>query len=268
MRTKITLFLIFILITAQTYNNLNFQNPIKTFTIDKALDEISGITISGSGEIFCHNDESGIIFQLDKNNYTIQKKIRIGENLITDDFEDIALSDNYFYLTNSSGDIYKVEKKNPQKYYLIETGLSKKNDVEGLCYNPERNSLFLVCKGNPGIKEKGVKAVYEFNLTSSTLGSKPIFLLNVDEITVKTARKSFTPSAIYYNPTKKTYLILDSKSFTMVESDITGKILQIYLLKKEFHKQPEGLTIDKSGKILIADEAAGSNATITVYSQK
>ena len=61
-------------------------------------------------------------------------------------------------------------------------GMGADNDVEGLCYDPKNNSLLLACKGNPGKKYKGNRAVYEFSLDRKKLNKKPKFLLPVKEI--------------------------------------------------------------------------------------
>lgn len=268
MYAKIILFLIIFQNSESVLHKFNLSEPAKVFKLEKTLNEISGIIISDEEEIFCHEDENVIIYKLNKTNCKIIDKYIVGNYIKKDDIEDIEIVGNYFYLVNSSGFIYKIDKKNISKYEIIKTKLSSKNDVEGICYNSKRNSLVLICKGDSGIKDSSVKTAYEYNLKTNKFDENPILKINIKEVLELSKRKDFTPSAIRYIKEKDSYLILDSKGLSLIEINSDNKIINFKILDKSNHRQPEGLSLDLQGNLIIADEADRKKAKISVYEKK
>lgn len=268
MYAKIILFLLFFLNSDSVLNSFNFSIPFNVFDLEKEINEISGIKITDSGEIYCHEDENVIIYKLNKTNYKITDKLIVGNYIKKDDIEDIEIIDNYIYLVNSSGFIYKVDKRNTSKYEIIKTKLTIKNDVEGICYNNKRNSLVIICKGDSGIKDKLFKTAFEYNLTTNKFNETPILKINIAQVLNLSKRKNFTPSSIRYLKEKDSYLILDSNGFSIVEINSDNRITNLKTLDKKYHRQPEGLTFDLKGNLIIVDEADGKKATINLYEKK
>ncbi len=119
----------------------------------KKLDEISGLAISGDGRLFCHDDESGAIYQLDKESGNIIKTFYIGKkNGRREDFEGLAIVGETFYLITSDGYLFEFPEGADDAhvdYKKYKTGLSEDFDIEGLCYDPETRALLLACKDSP-----------------------------------------------------------------------------------------------------------------------
>jgi uncharacterized protein YjiK len=258
---------------------VNIKN---SFKLDKQLNEISGLTFNDQQKLFAHNDEKGHIYQLDLQNGEIVKKFEVGDKTVKEDFEGIAFANNMFYLVTSNGDIYEFsEGKDGEevKYEKHKTFLDADNDVEGLCYDAKNNSLLLACKGDPGKKHKGNRAIYEFRLQDKELKKDPRFLLPVKEIMKNYATDfssklgefflikddTFSPSGIEYNQAQSTFFILSFKGRMIVEISEAGTILNIYTLDPENHRQPEGITFTQDNLMIISDEAAGEKAMLTVY---
>jgi uncharacterized protein YjiK len=236
--------------------------------LKKELKEISGITFSKDGKLFCHNDEKGIIYQIDINNGKIIKKFKIGILTVNKDFEDITVVGDTFYLVTSSGDLYnfKEGKKNASvKYEVVSTGLTKRNNVEGLCYDPETNCLLLACKGYAGKGYKKYKAVYAYSLSKNKLLIKPRFLIPSDETEKFSKENKFEPSGIARHPETGHFFIIAAGGNLIVEISKTGQIIAQKRLKKKLHAQPEGIVFKSANELLISDEGQAGSARITFY---
>jgi uncharacterized protein YjiK len=270
-KTYIEIFLIVLLtnnyILPQPHlNGYNFKN-LKQFKLPSYLNEISGLAVSDDSRIFSHDDERGIVYQIDCTDGKIVKKFFIADKIPNRDFEGIAIVKDKFYLISSSGDIYefneaKNEKNSKSKIY--KTGLTVSYNIEGLCYDPETHSLLIACKGFPGKKLKGYRAVYSFNLKEKKLISEPRFLLSLKDLDKKYGMRNFSPSAIEYNSKTGTFFILSSHVKAIIEVSPDGKILNGIPLSGKIHNQPEGLTFTKEMRMLISDEGRGSHGTITM----
>ena len=73
------------------------------------LQEISGLAMTMDNRLLAHNDEKGVIYEIDYRNGLIVKAFQLADiaNPVTDDFEGIATVDDQVYLVTSSGRIYE-----------------------------------------------------------------------------------------------------------------------------------------------------------------
>lgn len=245
------------------------DSPNKHFSLDKKLNEISGLCFSNDYRLFCHNDEKAEIFQIQLKNGEIEKEFYVGDKTLKGDFEDITYVDGFFYIITSEGDIYRFrEGKNEEEmlYAYFQTPLSGENDVEGLCFDPTTNALIVACKEEPGNDLKDVRAFYSFSLQTLELKPEPSFVISLDNVTTIKDKDSFKPSGIAYNERSNTFFVISGPSLTIVEITREGKILAQKQLPEKNHRQPEGITFLKDGTLLISDEAAKKKPTLTFYS--
>lgn len=239
-----------------------------TVSLPKALGEISGLTFTHDGRLLGHNDEAGIVFEIDYKTGKEVKRFALGTFTITGDFEGIAAKGDTLFLVNSSGTIYRFRESaagTNVKYQTFKTSLSLKNDVEGLAYDSATDCLLLACKAEGG---KGIgknKAVYAFSLKTYKLEPKPRFVLPLDDILAQTGKKEFNPSAIERHPQTGNFFVLAYNGFAIVELNPAGKILGVSELKKSINPQPEGLAIANDGTLIIANEGQGKAASLTIY---
>jgi len=89
------------------------------FSLPKELKEISGLAMSSDGKLFCHNDEKGIIYQLDYKTGNIVSKFKLGWLTVQRDFEGMAIAKDIFYLVTSSGKIYSFKEGENKKNCII-----------------------------------------------------------------------------------------------------------------------------------------------------
>jgi len=227
------------------------------------LQEISGLTMTDDGRLFGHNDEKGFVYQIDYSNGNIIKKFSLGEKYEREDFESIAYAKNKFYMVSSNGDIYEFEEGSDGEsviYNILKTDLKSKYDVEGLCYDPETNSLLLACKGYPGKGFKKQKAIYSFSLDEMKLEKEPRFLINLSEI-----KKTFNPSGIERNPNTGTFFIIASNGNAIIEISKDGKLIDKKKLPPVIHEQPEGITFTPDKSLIISNEGDFTRGSIVIH---
>lgn len=238
------------------------EKPV-AISLPKDLLEISGITMTPDGRLFAQQDEKAIIYEVDMNNGSIIKRFSLGNPPRKEDFEDIAYANGKFYLLKSTGDIYEfVEGADGQnvEYKVYQTELKHSNDVEGMCYDPETNSLILACKGISGTGDYEDKAIYSFSLDSMKLNLTPRFLIKTDEL-----KKSFNPSGIERNSGTGTFFVIAANGNEIIELTKEGKIIGRHELPQTVHAQPEGITFAKDGRMLISNEGKSGKGYIVVY---
>jgi uncharacterized protein YjiK len=262
-----------------------YFSDIKRYQIelDKDLREISGLTLTQDGNLLAHHDEEGEIYQIDHTSGQILKKFKIGRKKVKADFEGIASTMDYLYMTTSSGDLYQFrEGKDGEKvkFEVFDTPLSSKNNVEGLCFNPDSNSLLLACKDNPGKGIKDKRAVYQFSLQEMQLQDVPFLLIpeegydksdsyslirKIGSFFLLPTRRKFSPSAICRHPQSGHFFILSANDPMLVEVSASGDLLGSVELDQEKHVQPEGITFLTDLSLIIVDEGAGGPAHLTCY---
>ncbi len=244
---------------------------IRQIKLENKLREISGLALSKEGKLFAHNDEEGIVFQIDTKTGKTIKSFSIGEKMVKADFEGIAIAENKFFLVTSNGYLYSFDEGENNKtvnFIKYKTNLSKRENIEGLCFDEKTNSLLLACKGpSPGYS-KHKRLIYSFNLKSFELDDKPRFIINLKELKKNYGINNFSTSGISLD--KKTgefYLLSAHEKALLILSD-TGSIISAQRLSSEIHKQPEGIEITGNGLLYISDEGRYSKGFITVYNLK
>ena len=131
----------------------DFAAGPRVVVLPKSLREISGLAVADDGRIFTHNDENSEVSQVDPATGNIVKRFHVGEKGMKGDFEGIAVVGARFFLVSSRGELYEFAEGADEAvvpYEIRKTGLNVENDVEGLCYDPETQSLLLACKEKAG----------------------------------------------------------------------------------------------------------------------
>jgi uncharacterized protein YjiK len=238
--------------------------------LSPALAEISGLALSANGHLYAHDDEQGRIYVLEGLTGKILRNFDLGRGLVREDFEGIAVVGQSVWLVTSGGTLYEFSDPGhagKAAYTTYKTALSRRNDVEGLCYDPENNELLLACKEFADTGNAGDRAVYAFSLTKKTLQPKPRFILSRKQLSKITDRKNTGFSGIERHPESGTFFLISSKGQYIVELSPDGKILGHARFPKNAHAQPEGITFLRGGELVIADEGR-KHGTLTIYHPK
>lgn len=297
---RFSLFLFSVVLTAMFFcqslfaeesmlSRYDLNNPGIRLKLAPELKEISGITVTNDDRLFVHDDEKGTVYQLDPTNGKIIKRFSIfekrwfGKDPVMEDFEDIAVAGDRFYMVTSSGVIYgfpEGEDGGAVEAVRYETFLNDLYDVEGLCYDPLSNALLLACKEYPEefslqellfSKKKSklkLKPVYSFSLKTMSLDKAPRFLLDGKALKKKSPEKKFKPSAIIRHPQSGTFFVLAAKGKLLVEISPAGAVIDAARLSRKDHPQPEGIAFTSDSVMMISNEGVTGNATMLFYSMQ
>jgi uncharacterized protein YjiK len=265
--------------------------PDQTWELPKKLVEISGLHTIDDNRLACIQDEKGNIYVFHLPTGEVELKIDFGED---GDYEGVEIVGRDAWILKSNGTLYHVEN-----YLDITTSvttkypteLKKKNDAEGLAYDPLTNSLLIACKGHPFIEEKEgkeFKALYKFDLETKSLDLEPFLLIEMD--TIKYYKNyntitelgiellayfddakgdlSFQPSGIAVHPLTNEFYILGSVGNLMMVFNRENKMLAMIKLRSKYYPQPEGLCFASDGTMYIANEGDDEEGTIMMFKPK
>ncbi len=238
----------------------DLQNPSLTINlVSEALKEISGLSPTDSAGIYLAiADERGEVFFIDGNGGgAVFNRVLFREK---GDFESVEMVDKTIWAAKSNGDLFEI--KNWQKNLEVaehKTSLKKHNDVEGLAYDPRRKSLLLACKENPdSLYPRGI---YAFNLKTKTLEESPVYTIQPEEVNFHVPYSEtekhdyFSPSGLAVHPqTGDVYVISTSLKRLVVLDYKSGKIKFAQRLDKKILPQPEGISFDPAGNLLLSSE--------------
>lgn len=266
--------------------NLPFSiaSPYQVYIMPNELKEISGLAMLDDRSIYAVNDEESILFLYDLKTRKILSKLDFGKD---NDHEGLASNNNLVYVLESNGKIRILNTTTKTKIEEFETPLSRRNDVEGICYDSIRNQLLLACKGEleKGKSRKGIKGIYSFDLSSQSFSDVPYLMLDlkaeirklkpiniggkiIQKLTVNSRINMFAPSGLALDPITNDLYVLANKGNTLVVIDISKKILGVYFLSQSIYSQPEGIVFDSKGNLYISNEGKSKEANIVSLMRK
>ncbi len=238
------------------------NKPNHTWELPSDLIEVSGNTWVDENHLILIEDLHPQLYvvKIKDDNATLEKTIPFAESEKDKvDIEDVTIIDNIVYALWSHGKLFKISNWLDQpKVEGINTGLTKENNTEGLCYDPVSKQLLIACKDDAGIEDdkKSAKAVYQFDLKAQQLIKPPFLVIHKKDFeSVAGEKLSFNPSAIAVHPVTHDIYILttrDSKGMAIFSHD--GVLKSFQTIDKELMPQPEGICFSPQGKLYISSE--------------
>ncbi|MEN7546773.1 SdiA-regulated domain-containing protein [Rapidithrix thailandica] len=249
------------------------DTPDDEYVLPDILNEISGITYIREGLLACVQDELGIVYIYDAKARKITHEYLFGKE---GDYEGIAKVDTVLYIARSDGKLFRLRGFKSKKLKVAEfnTALSKKNDIEGLCYDANNHRLLLACKGKPHLKKKKYKhsrAIYAFDLHTHQLEKEPFAIIDIEEIQKMTGNKKdkFAPSGIVLHPqTQEIYLLSHQGKKIVILSPDGKQIKGIIPIHPEKIRQPEGICFSPNLTLYLSTEASFSQPEIQRFENK
>ncbi len=275
-------------LTAQSEFPYNLDNPVKKIYLPSILEEVSGQALINDEIIIFIQDEEGDLFFYDLKEERLLKRVDFGKDA---DYEDVAIVGDEVYVLRSNGLLFRLrnyEDENEIKTKEIETRLSKKNNCEGLAYDPVENRLLIALKGDPEVDDDqgfdGYKAIYEYDFEKEKVKKKPAYLIELKKIKdlenatlyekwshriAETFEESgdirFQPSAIAIHPITDQIYILASVGKALAVMERSGELVSIQQLDKWRFVQPEGIAFGADGTLYISSEGDGGNGTLMIF---
>jgi uncharacterized protein YjiK len=257
--------------------------PDKTFDMPPALEEISGICFTADGrKLAAIQDETGYMYLIDKQTGKVDEPPTFF--MEKGDFEDIAIVGDVAYIVKSKGSVIVLTGIASGKPTVeqVDTFLTKKDNIEGLCYDKKTNSLWFASKGQKDGDEM-FKNVYSFDLNTKHLNPKPILTITLEmlqsflnkqtdarfdplkEDFLKESYLKLGPSGIAIHPKTGEIYIISSINKVLMVFNRQNELLTMVKMDKSVHRQPEGICFDIDGTLYISNEGKGEVAQLHVF---
>ena len=254
----------------------DLNNPESKWELPVELREISGLSYLSSGELACIQDENGYIYLLDFEKKKITKKIHFGKD---GDYEGIEVINDLAYILRSDGRLFVLnlhDKKPVVK--KIKTPLSKKNNTEGLGFDPSENELLIACKGKAGLQKDDLKgqAIYAFDIEQNTLSDSPKYLIKtkaikkaLDNHNLNTDKHTpYRFSGIAVHPVTNQIYIIGTVGKLIIIIDHNGNIKTLAAMHPKLFVQPESICFNPAGDLFIASEGKYGKGYILKFTPK
>ena len=253
-----------------TLESFDLEEPARHLKLPRRLREISGLAMLAGDRLLAHDDEKGVVVEIDHRDGSIVKDFKLGgpRGLVADDLEGIAAAAGRLYLVSSSGRLYEFGEGADGatvSYNRYETGVGRFHEIEGVAYDPDQRVLLLISKNpkNPGQGDQ--IALYRWSLDTRRLVEDGRVLIEAAALARRIDRKKFQPSGIERHPVSGNYFVVAARQHAVAEITPQGKVLAVKELKAGRHRQAEGISFASDDTMIIADEGAGKRATLSFY---
>ena len=268
-------------------SSYNLSSPDASYELPNSLREISGISWYKHDQIACIQDEKARIYLFNIKDQKISSSHSFGK---AGDYEDLAVLNDTAWALTSSGTVYRIKDFTADYPEITRhpTGLSAKNDTEGLALNIRENYLLIACKSQASLKGDepldGYKAVYRYNTLHYKLVEKPEILIDSDLISIpakagsfrrmslKLARdlhlsegEVFRPSGLAFHPYTEELYMISAHPGILIVLDHYGMPKHIQPLDPGLFAQAEGICFSAAGDLYISNEGTSGPATILEF---
>ena len=251
----------------------NYDLKVETAThwkLPGRLKEISGLAMAQDDRLLAHNDEKGVIYEIDYKNGTILKAFQFADmkDAVNGDFEGIATGNDQVYLVTSSGRIYEGSwgaDGESVLYNIYSTGIGRDYEIEGLAYDASQEALLLMCKDARRADLKEQLVIYHWSINEKQLIEEAHIVIPVIEFSRHIGGKEFQPSGIERHAGSGNYFVVASRQRAIAEITPKGQVVAAKQFPSKGHRQAEGITFAADGTLIIADEGVGGKARLTIY---
>lgn len=253
---------------AQQSENTPLGAPTGQWRLPDSLREISGLAVSANGQLFAHNDEIAVIYELNPHDGRLVKAFALGQPPQTGDFEGLAIApDGAFWMTTSQGQLYSFREGEDGAgvtFQTFDTGLANLCEVEGLAYLASEQSLILACKRNEARDMRDQISLYAWRPGD---GAAHVWAtLPEADVAARAGVRRFRPSSLDVDARTGRILMLSAFDGAIAELGPNGELVNAAALTGD-HVQAEGVAMLSDGSVVIADEAGGRGrrALLSVY---
>ena len=234
------------------------------------LREISGLATTRDHRLLAHNDEAGVIYEIDFLNGSIVKQFQMADmaDPVADDFEGIAVADDQLFLVTSSGRIYETREGAEGEsvlYRVYATGVGRECEIEGLAYDAGARELLLMCKDARNEELEGRLPIYRWSIDRKRLNTEVPVMAAIPDFTRHIGSNRYRPSGIERHPESGNYFVVAARPGAIAEVTPSGEVVAARRFVAQWHRQIEGIAFAADGALIVADEGAGGRARLTIY---
>lgn len=240
------------------------EEPLARWVLPRPLSEISGIGLTPDGRLLGHNDEAGMVFELDYRRGVVVKQFTLGKQTLREDFEAITVAGDRIFMLASNGDLYEFrEGKDGDRvdFVVHDTRLGRECEFEGIAFDATANVLVLACKNTQIKAFKDFVLLYRWRLDDSTSSEVKV---PMSDAIGSNGWKKFTPSDLTIDPLTGNYLLVSAQEQGLLALTPAGAVVFSRPLPKG-HPMSEGIAVTRDSILIISDEMARGPATITLY---
>lgn len=248
----------------------DLKDAARQYKLKNRLREVSGLAMLEGNRLLAHDDERGMVTEIDYRDGSIAKSFKLGgpRGLVADDLEGIAAAEGRLFLVSSTGRLYEFEEGADGEtvpYVRHDTGVGSLYEIEGLAYNPDLRSILMVSKNPRNRQQPELIAIYRWSLDTRRLVEDGHILMEASTLARRIDRNRFQPSGIERHPVTGNYFIVAARQRAVAEITPQGAVIAVIELKAGRHRQAEGITFASDNTMVIADEGAGKRATLSFY---
>ncbi len=248
----------------------DLARPVARWRLPLRLREISGLAVTDDGRLLGHDDERGVVYEIDYRAGAFVKAFALGSTPARDDFEGIAVARGRVYLVSSGGRVYAASEgpddaRVPFEAYATDVG--RACEVEGLAHNPDEASLLLLCKTPRARELAGAITIFRWSLDARAVSGPPL-RLPYDTTVVRVPRRGLRPSGIERDPVTGHYLVVSARDGLLLEVTPDGVWVGARPLARSAHPQTEGIAIAPDLTLILADEGRDGRALVGVYAPR
>ena len=220
--------------------------------------------------LLAHNDEVGIVFEIDYRDGSIVKEFQLADmaDPVADDFEGIAVADGRIYLVTSSGRLYECPEGTDGESVLFTvyaTGVGRDCEIEGLAYDEGARELLLMCKDPRSEDLLGKLAIYRWSIDDKRLVDDSPIVIPVGDFARRIGSDGYRPSGIERHPVSGNYFVVAARPGAIAEVTPAGEVVAARRFTAGWHRQVEGIAFAADGALIVSDEGGSGRASLTVY---
>ena len=229
------------------------------------LREASGLAKVDERLLLTHNDEKGHIYSITLPSLQITKLVSLGNPVVLDDFEGIAVSGDNVYMITSTGKLYVIPNvsftaaNQLANWSILDTGLAAACEVEGLHFDDGK--LLIPCKNiykRNGKKKSGKDRITVYSyVPGKDTEARKLFSLDDDRLKGNRKRVTGIDSDVNF------YYFLTPANVLRVNRNTLS--LQFFPLDSAVHKQPEGIAMMDNGSVYLVDDRKHAAGGLSHY---
>lgn len=241
-------------------------DPVRRFVLPATLREVSGFAVAADGLVLTHNDSRGRVLALDPATGEVRRRyVLAGEP--RRDFEGIAVAGDSVYLMTSTGQIYLFRDGadgDTVSFEVLETGLGRLCELEGLAWDPAGRVLLIPCKVQYGAGIRNGLLLFRWSPDHRRPATPPVIQIPAGALRNTLRVSVLRATAVEVDTASDRILVLSSQPQALVELDRSGQLRLAVGLRSSRHPQPEALALLPDA-LVIGDEGGTGRGTMTVY---